>query len=404
MKGEKFLHIVILVLCAVVASYAIFSVARSSGQSFTTYKAVYYEVGDGITTSGFVVRSEEPVYGSEGIIVLTRSEGEKVGKGQAVADVFHSREAQQNAEQIARLEKELKELETAYSYATAGTGTGGLDSEIVRLTADVAVRAGRGEYNAASYSADELKSVVLRRYVTAADSEAIWKRITETKDKLNDLYAKSDGSNGRIVTEVSGYFSGVVDGYEEELTPQFIEYASVEEFEKLGSLPRRATAAIGKLVTSIKWYYVTEVSSVDVKELKVGDQIAVSFVYDFYENVRMKVERISASENGKCLLILSSNEFIQSAVSTRSQTARLIFDNKSGLRIPKQAMHPNEAGESGVYVLVGAKARWKKVNIIYDDGDSYIVELDESSTNNLRLEDEIILTNVKLFDGKVMTK
>ena len=142
----------------------------------------------------------------------------------------------------------------------------------------------------------------------------------------------------------------------------------------------------------------------DVKELMVGDQIVVSFAYDFRENVRMRIDRISAAEGGKCLLVLSSSQYIQSAVSARSQTARLIFDNKSGLRIPKQAMHPNEEGESGVYVLVGAKAKWKRVNIIYDDGDSYIVELDESNTNNLRLEDEIILTKEKLFDGKVMKK
>ena len=404
MKGEKFLHIVILVLCAVVASYAIFAVARSSGQSYTTYKAVYYEVGDGITTSGFVVRSEEPVYGADGIVVLTRSEGEKVGKGQKVADVFRDRTAQQQAEQIARKEAELKELEAAYSYATSGASTGGLDSDIVRLTADVAVRAGRAEYDLASDSADQLKSFVLRRYVTAADSEAIWKRITQAREELNTLYANAGGESGHILAEKSGYFSGVADGLEEELTPEFLEFASVEEYQNYRDRPHRETDAIGKLVTSDRWYYATEVNSVDVKELMVGDQIVVSFAYDFRENVRMRIDRISAAEGGKCLLVLSSSQYIQSAVSARSQTARLIFDNKSGLRIPKQAMHPNEEGESGVYVLVGAKAKWKRVNIIYDDGDSYIVELDESNTNNLRLEDEIILTKEKLFDGKVMKK
>ena len=404
MKGEKFLHIVILVLCAVVASYAIFSVARSSGREFTTYKAVYYEVGDGITTSGFVVRSEEPVYGSDGIVVLNRFEGEKVGKGQSVADVFRDIQAQQHAEKISRLEAELKELEAAYSYATAGTGTGGLDAEIVRLTAEVAVSAGRGDYTVASGRSDELKSYVLRRYVTAADSEAIWKRITDTKDALSELYANADSGNDSIRTEKSGYFSGITDGYEEELTPTFLEFATVEDYNQYKNLPRRSTSAIGKLVTSDKWYYVTQVSSVDVKTLKVGDTVTASFAFDFHESIRMRIERISASENGRCLFILSSSQYIQSAVSTRSQTARLIFDNKSGLRIPKQAIHVNDAGDSGVYVLVGAKARWKTVNIIYDDGDSYIVELDESNTNNLRQEDEIILTNVKLFDGRVMKK
>ena len=58
MRGEKFLKAVIITICVVVASYLVFSVTTRSESSITTYKAVRYEVGDGITTSGFVVRSE----------------------------------------------------------------------------------------------------------------------------------------------------------------------------------------------------------------------------------------------------------------------------------------------------------------------------------------------------------
>ena len=65
-------------------------------------------------------------------------------------------------------------------------------------------------------------------------------------------------------------------------------------------------------------------------------------------------------------------------------------------------MYVNENGESGVYVLEGAEARWKTVNILYEDGESFLVELDKSSTRNLWPEDEIILTTDTIFEGKVM--
>ena len=117
----------------------------------------------------------------------------------------------------------------------------------------------------------------------------------------------------------------------------------------------------------------------------------------------MKVERISPTENDRCILVLSSDAYIQNAVSTRTQTADLVFADRSGLRVPKTALYVNE-GTSGVYVLEGAEAKWKPIEILYDNGDSFIVVLDKSSTRNLWPEDEIILTTEEIFNGKVMIK
>ncbi|MCR5552073.1 MAG: hypothetical protein K6F19_03020, partial [Oscillospiraceae bacterium] len=58
MRGDKFLRVIVIILLCVVASYVAFSVVRAPDSSYTTYKAVLYEVG-GYTTSGFVVRSEQ---------------------------------------------------------------------------------------------------------------------------------------------------------------------------------------------------------------------------------------------------------------------------------------------------------------------------------------------------------
>ena len=129
----------------------------------------------------------------------------------------------------------------------------------------------------------------------------------------------------------------------------------------------------------------------------------VSFAYDFPSTIRMRVERISRAEGDNCLLVLSSDQYIQNAVTTRRQSADLIFDTKSGLRVPKTAIYVVD-GESGVYVLEGAEARFKPVTILYDNGESFVVALDKSSTKNLWPEDEIILTTEELFEGKVMIK
>ncbi len=403
MKGEGYVRVIVILLCVVVASYLVFSVVRVPDTGFTTYKAVLYEVGDGISTSGFVVRDEQVLRSEQDIVVLTRSEGERVGKDMSVASTFLDAEAQTRQNRIDQLEEELGQMEYAYSFSASDAESATLDSDIIRAMNQISSYVSRRDFTFADGTAEQLKSYVLRRYITSSDAKTLWGRITAVRNQLNDLYTEAKSQSGSVTVDRAGYFSSVVDGYEGVLTHEFINDAKVSEIENVQ--PQSVDShALGKLVTSPKWYYVTVVDSESLAGRSTGRKVSVSFAYDFYENVPMRIERIGADEDGKCVLILSSDELIQDAVSSRSQSADLIFDDKSGLRVPKTAIYVNDEGESGVYVLEGAEASWKTVEIIYDNGESYIVKLDKSSTKNLWPEDEIILTKEPIFNGKVMVK
>lgn len=404
MRGDKFTKAVLFTLVGVVACYLIFSVTRFSRNGFTTYKAVRYEVGDGITTTGFLVRSEQVLQAGAGdIIVPTRSEGEKVGRGQTVAAVYRSEAARELQDQIDAMEREIDQMKYAYSFSGTDEDSASLDTSILELMSQVTVATARREFPIADQSAETMKPYLLRRYISSSDSPAIQSRIAEAQAQLDALRAQSGSKSGSITAPVSGYYSSVADGYESVLTPAYLEIATVSELQKYNDFSRRESNAAGKLVTSQKWYFASIVPSQNVITLQIGDWIDVNFAYDFYKTVRMKVERISEVEADSCILLLSSEAYIQDAVSARSETASLVFSDLSGLRVPKTAIYADE-DSSGVYVLEGAEAVWKPITILYDNGDSFIVELDKSSTNNLWPEDEIILTTEEIFNGKVMIK
>ena len=404
MKGDKFMKVVVITLLCVVVSYLVFSVTQFSGDSFTTYKAVRYEVGDGITTSGFLVRSELPLTASTGdIIVPTRAEGEKVGKGQTVAATYRDEAARRRRTEIDALAEELNQMKSAQAFSASDMESATLDTDILHRLNQITLSAARREYAAADRAAEDVKPYILRRYLNSADAEILRERIANAESRLNALYAETRAESGELSAPVSGWFSDAVDGYEEILTPAFLESATVSALERYQGVSRRETAAYGKLITSPKWYFAAVVPSLNVAELDQGDKVEVSFAYDFYETVEMQVERVSPPENGRCILVLSSTSYIQEAVSSRTQTADLIFDELEGLRVPKKAIYAIDQ-VSGVYVLEGAEARWKPVEILCDNGDSFIVKLDKSSTGNLWPEDEIILTTDEIYDRKVMVK
>lgn len=405
MRGDKFMKAVLATLLIVVGCYLLFSVTRFSGDGFTTYKAVRYEVGDGITTSGFLVRSEQILKAGAGdIIVPTRGEGEKVGRGQVVAAAYRSEAARVLQEQIDALEQEIAQMKYAYSFSGTEVETATLDANITDLMTQITVSAARRAYPVADEAAEAMKPYVLRRYISNADTDALRARIDEVEAQRDALRAQVGSEAGVVTAPVSGYFSSAADGLEAQLTPSFLETATVSALKKFENANRGEVNAVGKLVTSQKWYFAAIVPAQNLSALKLGDRIDVKFAYDFYETVQMKVERISESEGEGCILVLSSESYIQQAVSARNQTADLVFADLTGLRVPKTAIYADENNQSGVYVLEGAEAAWKPIKILYDNGDSFIVELDKSSTKNLWPEDEIILTTEEIYNGKVMIK
>ena len=161
-------------------------------------------------------------------------------------------------------------------------------------------------------------------------------------------------------------------------------------------------SAVGKLITDNTWYYVTVVPADQLTGVKTGDTAPVTFASQFYESIPMTVERLGQEEQGGRLLVLSCDKYIQNATLLRQQSADIVFTTYAGLRVPKEAIRVNENGSVGVYVLEGSNAVWKSVNILHDNGETYVVELDKSSVNNLWPGDEIIVTGRDLYDGKVV--
>ena len=82
---------------------------------------------------------------------------------------------------------------------------------------------------------------------------------------------------------------------------------------------------------------------------------------------------------------ISRGFWLEQVFTIRPSTCRLIrdviFHSYSGLRVPREAVcYSEETGSAGVYVLEGAKAVWKDIQLLYDNGDTYIAALDQSST------------------------
>ncbi len=414
-QGNTYIKIILWILFAAVICYFGYYIFSAIYSPLTTVTAIEYEAGSGCYTTGYVVRNETLVHSHYEITTLTVSEGERVSAGQALATGYRNTDAQDRQEQILELEDQLTQLTHAAAFSGDAADQAKLDNEIQSQLENMSQYVARRDMNAAVDHSAALKGLILRRTSSEEDNTAIHQRITDLTTQLEALQNEASSDTRTVGAGMSGFFSGNVDGFESVLTVDSLQELTIARMDEMTPQESPETA-IGKIITGSTWYYVTDVPTELVKETRVGTQIPVTFSSVFYDALPMTIERIGADENGSSLLVLSSSLYMQDVTLLREQSADVVFASRSGLRVPKDAIRvlprseifpdieptPDEEPLVGVYILEGRNAAWKTVTPLHDNGETYVVALDKSSTDNLWPGDEIIVNAPDLYHGKVV--
>ena len=402
-QGKQFMRAIMLVLALMVTSYIIYNVIRTASSGVATAQAVLYAASDGVSVEGFVVRQETVIPAAYDLVLPTKGEGEKVAFGEEVAVSLRSDAARARQEEIAQTKRDLEQLRLAVAYQSQLT-----DSEVVaqRIAASAASLAGQvaqRRLDAARTAGQDLRSLILRQSAGDSDTDAMQEQSAQLQSQLEGLEASAASDTKSVTVQSAGYYSAVADGYETLLTPQTLTNLTASGFQDLwkeGAASPGQNA--GRLISSGQWYYACTVEKQYLEGLEVGDRLQVSLGGEVDLELTMTVTRVNREEETG-LLVLTSQEHLAAVSALRRLHADIIFHAYQGLRVPREAVcYSEETGSAGVYVLEGAKAVWKDIQLIYDNGEMYIAALDQSSTGNLWPGDLILLDTQELFDGKLV--
>ena len=344
---------------------------------FSTSLVYDYTSENAVTVSGYVVREEEVLSGGTGdLVYFSRGEGEKVSKGGTVALVYQSAQALQDANTLRSLEEQLEQL----TYA------------------------------------NNLRSAVLKRSFAYSGTDSLDAAITQLQSQIAALTTSAGAGTTRITAPESGLFSSLVDGYETVLTPESLAAMTPADYRTI--TPQSSSGSCGKMVYGTQWYFVTLMDTEDMGKMAEGDTVTLRFQNGLDRDLTMTVHSISEEDKGQKLVILTSESYLGLTTLLRHQNAQIIFDSYTGLRVPRSAVRiltetitdedGNELTEktTGVYCLWGSAARFKPVDIVWQEESYILVTPAEgaSSTRTLRAGDEAITAAVDLFDGKVINK
>ena len=427
--------ITILLLLAVIGYFAVQGYNYFVSPETTTL--VYrYHSEQSIALRGYVVRDEQVVDCNETLIELKHAEGEvvcdvtvtradgfadcgvrltlydrngeRVGQGDTIASVYRSADALNATQQLETLRAQKEQLEYAKSASSDAATALRLDTDIREQIISVRAAYESGAYSSLDTLIPQLKTTVLKREYAYNGSDDLTAKLDELNAQITALSGAASGGTTRITAPVSGTYSAVADGYESVLTPEVLETMTPSQLSS--AAPQSVSTTVGKLIQGSAWYFAANVNEENAASLKENSRLTLRMASGVGFDLPVTLTRISAAENGKCLIVLKSTRYLSYMTLLREQNAELIISAYDGLRVPKNALRVDENGVSGVYCLVGRVAYFKPVSIVYQGSDYCLVEPgtieaateSQKSLYTLRPNDEVIVSAGELYNGKVV--
>ena len=415
------MKILLAVVTLGVLGYFAIQAVRYFGDPLTTTLAYPYEVQMTTALSGYVVREETVLPDdTSGLLQLQRAEGERVSAGGVIAVAYADQATLDRQQEIQSLETQIEQLQYAADAALGAEVSLRLDTQILQDIIDYRTALAADRLDQAEDCGQSLRSLVLKRDYTYSDTTDFSAQVAELQSQLNQLRSQTGASTRRITAPQAGLYSAVVDGYETVLTPQALETLTPSQFSELEP-DTSVSSTVGKLILGDTWYYAAVMDQEEAQLLQESGSLQLRFAKGIGQDLDVSLTRVSEPEDGQVVAVFRGNTYLSELL--RRQSAEVIRETESGIRVPIEAVRLVEetvTGEdgtettvsrTGVYCIVGLEARFKPVDVVYQNEEFALVRSSLEGADGmttaqeeirLREGDEVIVTARDLYDGKII--
>lgn len=413
--NQNIVNTVILVVILAMLVYLAVQISSGFYSKVSTQRTQKMSDFEYAYLDGCIFRDDSVIGASGDVVYYTVQDGERVGVGQVYAEVYS--DTGLSASDADGVQKRLNALSAAIALIKSGVGSDGSSSHLGKINEDIlsgyysyidSVLA--GDLASADKAGEKLLSGLVN-YSSVTSGEAAKNRLTTLQKERDELLASLSGTKRALVSDKSFNFFYSADGYENINHTSRLAGLTPQELDSImSSKPEGMKNIIGKATESSKWYLALPLDEASLETF--GELIGITFTVDFLGfdglEIDMLLESIVEDEEGGGAYMLMSSRDLSHAVSLdRSQSVRILLGSYTGYRIPKEALH-SVNGRDGVYILVGNVIEFRRVTVIGNGDDYYIVATYESdaaenpdeSTPYLNINDMIVTSGNDLYDGK----
>ena len=370
-------------------------IAFKINDSHDTEEAVLYTVNENITFKGMFIRDEKVIkYNNTtgGVVNYLYEDGSKISEESDIAKVYSNQDQIYYRNRLSRLKKVLSDLRRAQSpgttnYVQAET----LRSKIEGYYLNVTNLIHEKNYSSLTSESDDLLYTMNIYNIVTGNEDNFKSAIKQIKSEINELKIKIEDPLDSIKSNGSGYFVKSVDGYESSVSYDDLENMSTDELKKLfDKEPVVPENAVGYLMKNYQWKFMGIIKNTNKFLINDGLSIRFNSSNKVYDVTVDSIKSIDGTDTS--IVILSCNELDETVLENRFDNAELIFDEYTGVKVPREAIR-FQGQQKGTYVMLGQQIIFKKIDVIYE-GDDYVLSKNTSDDSYLLLYDQILLEGV----------
>lgn len=412
--------------------YVGYQVYNSHYKKLQTETVDYYTASDSVQADGIAVRSETVLKGNTGGVVdYIIENGGRVSKGGTVAQ-FYANEQQASAQRrLQTVDEEIKQLENLGNPGdTFSVSPDAINRQIAdKLTTVLGAAASPGDSGYSLYKED-LVYLLNEKQIVTGKAQNFSARLKALKDRKTALTAEAGKASGSVVSPESGYFINAADGFETVLDYGTVLGITPEQIQSALSLkPSAEAGSAGKVCRDFEWYFVFTVSPGSAGKFRQKSSsgtgsVSMRFPFVSSEAVPAQVVAVNQkNQDAEAAVILRCGSMNSELAAIRKETAQIIVQNYTGIRVSQRAVHFETVTKKvkdakgrvsevkrevkGVYIVHGNELEFCQIFPQYSTSGYVICDPrpseDELMTRaTVGLNDEVIVEGTDLYNGKVI--
>lgn len=364
---------------------------------YTTETATVYSSAEKVTFNGVYVRNETIVSGGKnGVLSYPSSDGSKVAKDSVVAYVYRSANDIYINQQIESLKNEVEILKKEQSPGTTVVAQPEFISSLIdEKYRTITTLAARNDLSSLRSESNDFQMLTGIYQIVIGEETDYNDRIEQLEKQIKLLEAKQNNPIDIITVPNSGYFISYVDGYEDILSTDKLSSITADDIKEVikndgYNAAKVSKKAVGKIVDDYEWDLVGIVNPKDAS-FNPGKEVKVKLSSTPDLLTAKITDVIETDDPEECVIVLSCEKLNFNLVQYRTERVEIILDDFNGIKVPREAVRFNKNNEKGVYVLLGQRIAFKKVDVIYECED-YLLSAITSDTGYISVYEDIILS------------
>ncbi len=395
---------------AIVIVYVLVNIVMTGGNSMQTTIVQRGTEEDVLTADGYVFRNSTIITSPvSGYLLCEVKEDSRVKKGEAVVSVYKNEINFRANSELRAIDEKIRRLsESSPALDVFSNDPVRIEQNISETLRSVHELSYEKDAKSVAEVYDSVNALIAKKRVISGETlPDDSKELEELKAQKAEIEKTNNVDREVVHSPVSGAFTAVVDGLEEQMsvdrisdvTPSYLKELDKLSAENIVKDKINTGDPIGKVVNNFLWYVAVVLPEDEAKEMSVGDSVGIRFKSVGGEAVSGNIARISNIENKKAAVVISSNKYIDSVYSTSKTEVEIVRNSYEGFRIPAKSIRIID-NVKGVYVIRNDVARFVPVKTQYTAEDWVIVSEKIDGTETLKLYDELIVKGKDLYDGK----